>query len=98
MSSQPINDPILSYEVGSKEKDELQKEIEKQLSEVIEIPCIINGKEIYTGNTVQQVVPHNHKHVLANVHLAGKNEMELACKAAVDSQEPWINLGLEGRS
>ena len=98
MSSHPDNESILNYEVGSKEREELEKEIEKQLSEVIEIPCIINGKEIYTKNTVTQVIPHNHKHVLANVHLATQKEMKMACEAAVKAQEKWIDLGLEGRS
>ena len=98
MSSHPDNEPILNYEVGSKEREDLEKEIEKQLSEVIEIPCIINGKEIYTKNTVTQVIPHNHKHILANVHLATQKEMKMACESAVSAQEEWINLGLEGRS
>ena len=98
MSSQPENEPILNYEVGSKERENLEKEINKQLSEIIEIPCIINGEEVYTNNTVTQVVPHNHKHVLANVHLAGKNEMENACSAAVNAQKSWIELGLEERT
>ena len=98
MSSQPDNEPILNYEVGSKERENLEKEITSQLSEIIDIPCIINGEEIYTKNTVTQVVPHNHKHVLANVHLAGQNEMENACNAAVIAQKAWIELGLEERS
>ena len=98
MSSQPDNEPILNYEVGSKERENLEKEITSQLSEIIDIPCIINGEEIYTKNTVTQVVPHNHKHVLANVHLAGQNEMKNACNAAVSAQKAWIELGLEERS
>ena len=98
MSSQPDNEPILNYEVGSKERVNLEKEIASQLSEIIEIPCIINGEEIYTNDTVTQVVPHNHKHVLANVHLAGQSEMENACNAAVNAQNEWIELGLEKRS
>ena len=98
MSSQPDNEPILNYEVGSKERVNLEKEIASQLSEIIDIPCIINGEEIYTNNTVTQVVPHNHKHVLANVHLAGQKEMENACNAAVNAQNEWIELGLEKRS
>jgi 1-pyrroline-5-carboxylate dehydrogenase len=98
MSSQPENEPILNYELGSNERENLEKEIAKQLSEIIDIPCIINGKEVYTNNTVTQVVPHNHKHILANVHLAGQNEMENACNAAVNAQDSWIELGLKERS
>lgn len=98
MSSHPTNEPILNYEPGSKHKSDLKKEINKQLSEVLEIPCIVNGKKIYTNNTVTQVVPHNHKHILANVHLAGKKEIEEACKSAVKAQTDWIALGMENRA
>ena len=95
--SHPANEPILGYEPGSQERESLQSEIDRQMAEIIEIPCIINGEEIYTGVTVPQVIPHNHGHVLANVHLAGRDEMEAACAAAVAAQQEWIDLGLEGR-
>ena len=98
MENHPDNEPILNYGPGSKEKKELKIEIEKQMSEVIEIPCIVNGKEVYTNNTVTQVVPHNHSHILANVHLADKNTIEQACDAAIESQEMWIEMGMEKRA
>ena len=97
MAGHPDNEPILSYAPGSSERAELQAEMDRQMSEVVEIPCIINGVEIFTGNTMTQVIPHNHGHVLANVHLAGPEEMESACQAAVDAQENWIAMGLEER-
>jgi len=71
--------------------------MDRQMGEVIDIPCIINGEEVYTGTTATQVIPHDHGHVLANVHLAGRGEMEAACAAAVAAQADWITLGLEGR-
>ena len=67
------------------------------MSETIEIPCIINGEEVFTGHTIPQVIPHNHGHILANVHLAGREEMESACSAAVNAQRSWIEMGLEER-
>ena len=98
MSSQhPANEPVLSYAPGSPEREQLQVELENQMNSVIEIPCIINGEEIFTGNTITQVVPHNHGHVLANVHMAGRKEMEAACNAAVKAQDAWIDIGLEAR-
>ena len=95
--SQPLNEPIMGYAPGSPEREALQDEMDKQLSEVIEIPCVIDGELIFTGNTVAQVVPHDHGQVLANVHLAGSDEMEAACRAAADAQSSWIQLGLEER-
>ena len=98
MSSHPTNEPILGYEPGSTEKEALLNELNKQMEEVIEIPCIINGEKIYTNNTVTQVVPHNHNHVIAKVHLAGKKEIEKACQSAINAQEDWIKLGMDKRA
>ena len=75
----------------------LKAELQRQLSEVVEIPCIIGGKEVRTGNIVKQVVPHNHGHVLAEVHIAGEKEIADACDAAVSAQQKWIEMGLEAR-
>jgi len=93
----PVNEPILSYSPGSEERIEIQAELDRQMKEVIEIPCIINGEEVFTGNIATQVIPHNHNHIIARVHLAGKDEMENACKAAVNAQKNWIEMGLESR-
>ena len=97
MTEQPLNEPVLEYSPGSPERNSIIQEIDRQMSETIEIPCIINGEEVYTGHTIPQVIPHNHGHILANVHLAGREEMESACSAAVDAQRSWIEIGLEER-
>ena len=58
MSSHPDNEPILGYEPGSTEKEALLEEINRQMEDIIEIPCIINGEKIYTGNTVNLSLIH----------------------------------------
>ncbi|MDP6378870.1 MAG: L-glutamate gamma-semialdehyde dehydrogenase [Candidatus Thalassarchaeaceae archaeon] len=97
MSEQPVNEPILGYAPGSEERSALQVELDRQMAEVVEIPCIINGKKVFTGNTTTQVIPHNHGHILANVHIAGKAEIAAACDAAVAAQQAWMDIGLEAR-
>ena len=97
MSRQPLNEPILAYAPGSTERGMIKVELERQMNEVIEIPCIINGEKIFTGITTNQVIPHNHKHIIAKVHLATEKEIKAACKSAVESQKDCIELGLEGR-
>jgi len=94
----PENEPILDYGPGSPEREALQEELSRQSSEVVEIPCIINGELVFTGDTTTQVMPHDHGHVLATVHLAGEAEVRAACEAAVAAQESWIAMGLEARS
>lgn len=88
----PLNEPILGYLPGSPERVALDKELEKQSSEVIEIPLIIGGKEIRTGNTEKVVMPHNHKHVLAIYHKAGEKEIKMAIDAAMEAHKIWSDL------
>ena len=60
MASHPITEPILGFAPGSAERTQLQAEMDRQMSEVVEIPCVINGEEVFTGNTTTQVIPHDH--------------------------------------
>ena len=92
-----VNETILNYAPGSPERLELIETLEKMKSEVIEIPVIIGGKEIYTGNTATNVMPHNHKHVLANYHMAGPDEIALAIEASQKAWKTWSVMPWESR-
>ena len=88
----PINEPILGYLKGSKERNELKAELAKIEQEVVEIPCVIGGKEIRTGNIFEVSMPHDHQHVLARVHLAGKAEIQQAIEASLKAKRDWEAL------
>ena len=93
----PHNEPVKGYLRGSDERIELEAELARQMSEVIEIPCIINGEEIWTNNVVEQVLPHNHGHTLARVHLAGEAEVRNAIQASLDAHKTWSTMPWEAR-
>lgn len=88
----PTNETVYSYRPGSKEKNALKSELGRQLSEQIDIPLFIGGEEVRTGNTSNCVVPHNHTHVLAKFHKAGKGEVATAISAAIDAKDDWANM------
>ncbi len=88
----PENEPINSYAPGSKERAELQAKLDELSSQQIDIPLIIGGKEIRTGNTGTVVMPHDHKHVLATYHKAGAEEVKAAIAAAVEAQKEWAEM------
>ncbi len=88
----PDNDPIRSYAPGTRDKEILKKRIAELKSEVLDIPIIIGGKEIRTGNTDKCVIPHKHSHVLGTYHKAGKEEVELAIEAALNAREAWASM------
>ncbi|DAC41279.1 MAG TPA: L-glutamate gamma-semialdehyde dehydrogenase [Candidatus Poseidoniales archaeon] len=93
----PHNEPVKGYVRGSNERTELEAELARQMSEVIEIPCIIDGKEVWTNNVVEQVLPHNHGHTLARVHLAGEEEVHNAIQASLDAHKTWSTMPWEAR-
>ena len=85
----PVNDPNRSYAPGSPERAELKARLEGMAGEKIEIPLVIGGKEIRTGRTAQVVMPHDHKHVLAEYHMAGPEHIQQAIDAAAAARREW---------
>jgi 1-pyrroline-5-carboxylate dehydrogenase len=93
----PWNEPVLSYAPGTPERAELKAKLDEMRGEKIEIPLIIGGREIRTGNTQEVVVPHDHKHVLAVAHKAGEAEVKQAVNAALEAQREWASWAWEDR-
>ncbi len=87
----PANEPVKEYRPGSPERVALEKELQKQSNEVVEIPIIIGGKEIRTGDMGEVVMPHNHKHVIAKYHKVGEKEVNMAIEAALKAKKDWEN-------
>ena len=79
----PANEPVKAYLEGSPERVALEKELERQSKLVVEIPIIIGGKEIRTGDMGEVTCPHDHKHVIARYHKVVKKEVEMAVEAAM---------------
>ena len=85
----PANEPVKTYLPGSPERIALDAEIKRISSEVIDIPLIIGGQEVRTGNVGNVVMPHNHQHVLATYHKAGEKEVQMAIDAALSAHKEW---------
>ena len=94
----PVNEPVRSYAPGSPERASLQKRLDSMLRERIEIPVVLGGREIRTGRTTKAVQPHDHRHVLADVHLAGEREVKLAIAAAKAAWGQWSEMPWEARA
>ena len=88
----PINEPVKAYAPGSSEKSSLKKALAQLSSEEWDIPLVIGGKEIRTGNTGKVVMPHDHHHVLATYHKAGEKEVQMAIDAAMKAHKEWSEL------
>ncbi|HEU4880920.1 MAG TPA: L-glutamate gamma-semialdehyde dehydrogenase [Longimicrobium sp.] len=93
----PINEPVLSYAPGTPERALLKETYARMHGEEIEIPLIIGGREVRTGNIDVQVSPHEHKHVLARYHKAGAAEVRQAIDAAMKAWKDWSHWPWEDR-
>src|SRR2546421_10098326 len=93
----PLNEPVRSYTPGTAERQALKQKIAAMSAEKIEIPLIIGGKEVRTGDTATQEMPHRHGHVLATWHKAGAREVEQAIKGSNEARREWGSWTFEDR-
>ena len=94
----PVNEPVKSYAPGSPERIELKARLVSMAAERIDIPCIIGGEEVRSGDIAQSVMPHNHRHVLADWHKADASHVEQAITASRNAARDWANWSWEDRA
>jgi 1-pyrroline-5-carboxylate dehydrogenase len=94
---EPKNEPYLSYAPGTPERQQLKEKLKELKSEVIEIPAIINGQEVFSETRSDVVIPHNHGHKLATLHQCGEREIHMAIEAALEAQKKWAVMPWEER-
>jgi 1-pyrroline-5-carboxylate dehydrogenase len=95
---EPYNEPVLGYERGSREREELQLRLNELSGERLDIPLVIGGEDVQTGDTFEAVMPHRRSHVLADVHKGGAPEVDRAIAAAADAWEDWSRTPWEDRA
>ena len=94
----PTNEPILNYAPGSPERKAVEKALADLKSKQIEIPMIIDGKEVKTDKKVEIRSPHNLSHVLGYYYQGGEKEVKMAVDSALEAQKTWSLMPWEQRS
>ena len=94
----PINEPVLEYRPGSAERAAIRQRLDEMRGERLDIPLVIGGREVRTGDTGQAVCPHDHGHVLATFHQAGDAEVRQAAEAAAEAWREWSEMPWEARA
>lgn len=95
---QPVNETILNYGPGSKERALLKEALADARSKTIDIPMYIDGKEIRTDKKVNIYPPHDHKHLLGTYSQGTKEHVSEAINAALKAKSAWENLAWEQRA
>ncbi len=93
----PYNEPVLAYRPGSLERAEVKAKLAELQSQEIEVPLIIGGQEVRTGNVADMYAPHDHSLKLGVYHKAGEKEVKMAIGAALDAWQSWSRLPWEQR-
>ncbi len=94
----PKNEPINAYGPGSSERASLEAALETMAKETVDIPLIIGGEEVRTGNTASCVMPHAHGHVMGTYHQGDGDSVNAAAKAAKAAEREWEQTPWEHRA
>jgi len=92
-----VNEAIREYRSGSPERFSLQAKLNEMSGNNIDIPIIIGGKEIRTGNLGKCVKPSDHRHILGSYHKAGEKEVQMAIDSALSAAKSWAEMPWQSR-
>ncbi len=94
---EPQNESYNTYAPGTPERERLKKKLKELKSKEIDIPAIINGKEVRGDQTEDCIMPHNHQHKLGTVYLVGKDEVNNAIEASLEARKKWAETPWQHR-
>ena len=92
------NEPLKTYAPGSPERQELKDKIAELRKGSLDLPMIIDGKEVRTGNLLDIRPPHDHQHLLGHYHQGGKEHVQMAIDAALKAKPAWECMSWESRA
>ncbi len=93
----PENEPVFSYAPGTPERSRIKEALRSLREKPLEIPLIIGGKEVTTGNLGEIRLPHEHQTVVATYHKAGAQEVRAAVASCGEAWQTWSLLPWEER-
>jgi 1-pyrroline-5-carboxylate dehydrogenase len=95
----PGNEPIKAYPPGSPERAALESKIKELGGERAELTMTIGGHQRMGGGAAVDVVqPHNHRHVLGQLHDATEEDVSAAIEAALRAAADWRALSFDDRA
>lgn len=92
------NEPVYDYAPGTPEREMLKEAIKEARSQQVDVPMIIDGKEVRTDKKVAMYPPHDLKHLLGHYHKGDATHVKMAIDAALKAKESWQNLSWEYRA
>ena len=88
----PINEPVKDFAPGSPERRSLKARLDEMSNERIDIPMVIGGRDVTSGDIYETVMPHASKHILGDVHQSSETHFQEAVDAAASAHQDWARL------
>ncbi len=97
-SAPPVNEPVLGYAPKSPERAALKEALAKLSGECPDVGHVIDGTEIFEGESFDVVAPHDFRKVLAKARQSSHAITEKAISAAKKAAPGWAALTLADRA
>ncbi len=94
----PVNEPVLSYAKGTKEREEVLASYKKQYDSHADIPMYIGSEEIRTSDKRGLYPPHDHQHQIGSYYYAEPQHVERAINEALSAKDKWSALPWDQRA
>lgn len=92
------NEPVNSYAPGTLERTLLKKAIGEIRSKTIDLPMIIDGKEVRSGKKKAMYPPHDLKYLLGYFHQGDDSHVKMAIESAMKAKLSWQSIAWENRA
>ena len=92
------NEPVKSYAPGSPEREALKLKLKELSQGGLDLPMIIGGKEVHTGNLMDIRPPHDHRTLLGHYHQGDQSHVQMAIDAALKAKPAWEAMRWENRA
>ena len=95
----PANEPVRQYQPGSHERAVLETKIKQLAGEQAELSMTVGGRSrMGSGELIDVVAPHNHRHVLGRLGNATDEDVAAAINAARAAAPGWRALSFDDRA
>ncbi|WP_367847227.1 L-glutamate gamma-semialdehyde dehydrogenase [Rhodoferax sp. WC2427] len=92
----PENEPTCDYTEGTEALAQLRKELDNR--EVLDIPAVIGGKKIFSGDVEDIIVPHDRHRTIARVHRPNAAQVQESIQSNLDAAHDWARMDFADRA
>ena len=91
------NEPVLGYQIGSKERLNVEKTYNKMFNSKVDVPLYIGSEKILTESRKDIIPPHDHKNIVGTFSQANEKHVNDAIENLIQNKSSWSNTPWEKR-